>query len=118
MGVALASHVLGLCRNYTAVDICYDEETQTSMSRVLAIGYIRAALTVTLSPFQAAQRGFEWTLERSWNLDADAVPPSKNTDRVEKCWGQFSSEIKEIPGSVSKERPITHVILMGESAFR
>ena len=98
MGAALAAHVFGLCRNDTAVDICYAEETQMPMSRVLAIEYTRAALTVTLSPFQAAQRVFEWTLERSWDLGADAVPPSKNADRVEEYWGKFSSEIKEFQG--------------------
>ena len=93
MGAALAAHFLGLCRNFTAVDICFAEETQMPMSRMLAIEYTRAALTVTLSPFQAAQRVFEWTLERSWDLGVDASTPSENADRVEEYWGQFSSEI-------------------------
>ena len=74
VGAAATANRLGLCANYTEIDVCDSEETRMSMKRVLAVQYTREALVVTISPFKASLKGFEWTSDQVWNLGSDARP--------------------------------------------
>ena len=55
------------------------------MQRVLAIEYTREAVTATMSPFQASRKGFDWNLDRAWDLSADAIPVEK-TEEIDEYW--------------------------------
>ena len=116
VAAAAAANGLGLCETYTELDVCDVEEAQLAMKRVLTIDYTRAALTVTLSPFQASHNSFDWNEHRAWNLGADALPGMEGGE-LDEYWQLVRYEIQKLPKKVQPARPITHVVLTGESAL-
>ena len=118
VGAAAAANGIGLCQNFTDIDACEDEEARMPMSRVLAIEYTKAALTVTLSPFQTSRKGYDWTISREWKLGADALPKSSDGEAdVAAYWRRIREEIQKIPARLPRDRPVTGVLVMGESAL-
>ena len=116
VGAAAAAYGLGLCANYTEIDVCDSEETRMPVRRVLAIQYTREALVVTISPFKASRNGFDWTSDQAWNLEADARP-DLNPREVAIYWHNVRTVILKWARLADTKRPITHVVLMGESAL-
>ncbi len=116
VGAAAAASGLGLCANYTEMDVCDSEETRMSMKRVLAVQYTREALVVTISPFKASRSGFDWTSKQAWNLGANALP-NQDPREVAMYWHNVRTMILEWARLADAKRPITHVVLMGESAL-
>ncbi|KAL9038796.1 MAG: hypothetical protein Q9214_005140 [Letrouitia sp. 1 TL-2023] len=115
VAAAAAANGLGLCENYTKPDICEDEEARMRMSRVLAIEYTSAALAAILSPFQASRKGFDWMEVRDWDLGSSAVPAGEEAEV--RYWEHVKQVIQTFPARVSRERPVTDVIVMGDSAL-
>ncbi len=116
VGAAAAAYRLGLCANYTEIDSCDSDKTQMSMKRVLTIQYTREALVVTTSPFKASRNGFDWTSDQAWNLGAIARP-SQDALEVAIYWHNVHTMIRRWARLADAKRPITHVILIGESAL-
>ncbi len=118
VGAAAAAKGIGLCQNFTDIEACENEEAAMPMTHLLAIEYTKAALTVTLSPFQASRKGYDWTIDRAWDLGADAVPKRSDGEKnAEEYWHRVRKEIQKIPARMSADRPITRVLVMGESAL-
>jgi hypothetical protein len=111
---AAAASGIGLCDSYTELDICDVEEAHLPDSRVLAIEYTGASLTVSLAPFQASRSSFDWMLRRDWDLGADSLPTTPEESKL--YWSQVRDKIQELPLAVSR-KSITHVLLMGEAAL-
>ena len=116
VAAASAANGLGLCETYAELDVCDVEEAQMAMKRVLAIDYTRAALTATLSPFQASHNGFDWNEHRAWDLGADALPDREGGE-LDEYWQRVRDEVQKLPKKAQVGRPITHVLLTGESAL-
>lgn len=116
VGAAAAAYRLGLCANYTEIDICDSEEIRMSMKRVLAIQYAREALAVTISPFKSSRKGFDWTSDQAWNLGSDARP-GQNPREVSIYWHNVRTMIRRWARLALAKRSITHVMLIGESAL-
>ena len=116
VAAASAANGLGLCETYTELNACDAEEAQMAMKRVLSIDYTRAALTVTLSPFQASHNSFDWNEHRAWSLGADALP-GREGGELDEYWQLVRHEIQTLPKKAQPARPITHVVLTGESAL-
>ena len=118
VGAAAAANGLGLCQNFTDIEACENEEASMPMTRVLAIGYTRTALSITLSPFQASRNGYDWTNNRAWDLGANARPEETDAEKdIEKYWRRVREEIQKIPARVPAVRPINRVLVMGESVL-
>ncbi|KAI4255245.1 MAG: hypothetical protein L6R35_007517 [Caloplaca aegaea] len=117
VGAAAAANGLGLCGNYTELDVCGHEEARMPMRRVLAVEYTSAALTVTLSPFRASRKGFDWIEVRDWGLGSDAVPEGEGEEARVRYWGKVRRVVQKIPARVEPDRPVTDVIVMGEAAL-
>ena len=118
VGAAAAANGLGLCQNFTDIEACENEEASMPMTRVLAIEYTKTALSITLSPFQASRKGYDWTNNRAWDLGANARPKETDTKKdVENYWRCVREEIQKIPARVPAGRPINRVLVMGESVL-
>ena len=83
---------------------------------MLAIDYTRTALTITLSPFQASHNGFDWNEHRAWDLGADALPDREGGE-LDEYWQRVRDEVQKLPKKAQVGRPITHILLKGESAL-
>ena len=116
VAAAAAANGLGLCETYAEINACDVEEAQMAMKRVLTIDYTRAALTVTLSPFQASHNSFDWNEHRAWNLGTDTLPGMEGGE-LDEYWQLVRHEIQKLPKEAQPTRPITHVVLTGESAL-
>ena len=99
---------------YIELDVCDAEEARLPSSRVLAIERTGAPLTVVLSTFQESRNGFNWIIRSAWDLGADALPTTPAESK--KYWSRVHDKIQEFPRAVT-QRPITHVMLMGDSAL-
>lgn len=117
VGAVAAANGIGLCENFIDLDACEDEEVGLPMTRMLAIEYAKVALTVTLSPFRTSRKSYDWTIERAWDLGADARPESPDTEGIRLYWQRVRAGIQKIPARIPADRPITHVVVMGESAL-
>ena len=113
VGAAAAANGLGLCNNYTELDVCEDEETHMPMTRLLAVEYTRAALVVTLSPFQASRNGFDWMQVREWGLGGALLPAEK--EQRKRYWADVRSVTSRFV--VEQAMPVTVVIVIGECAL-
>ena len=114
---AAAANGLGLCKDFTDLDACEDEEVGLLMTRVLAIEYTKVALTVTLSPFRTSRKSYDWTIDRTWDLGANALPESLDAEGARLYWQRVREKIQKFPARIPAERPITDVIVVGESAL-
>ena len=117
VGAAAAANGMGLCKDFTDLDACEDEEVGLPMTRVLAIEYTNVALTVTLSPFRASRKSYDWTIDRAWDLGANALPDSLDAEGARLYWQRVREKIQKFPARIPADRPITDVIIIGESAL-
>ena len=117
VGAAAAANGIGLCQNFTDIEACENEEASMPMSRVLAVEYTKTALTITLSPFQASRKGFDWTIDRAWDLGANALKDSNGEQDAEVYWQRVRDEIQKIPARMASDKPVSRVLVMGESAL-
>lgn len=118
IGAAAAANGFGLCQNFTDIEAYKNEEAGMPMTRVLAIEYTRTAPSITLSPFQASRKGYDWVNNRAWDLGANARPKETDAKKdVEKYWRRVREEIQKIHARVPAGRPINRVLVMGESVL-
>ena len=117
VGAAAAANGIGLCGNFTDLEACEAEERQMPMSRVLAVEYTSVSLTVTMSPFQASRKGYDWIIRRDFALGASKLPNFEDSEARYQYWRRIREVIQEIPARQPAERPISHVIVMGESVL-
>ena len=110
VGAAAAAHGIGLCNNFTKIDVCQAEEEDLPLSLVLGVEYTLASLTVTMSPFQASREGFGFDFKRHWDLGSDY----KSKDRF--YWQRIKEAVLQGPRRWPG-RDVTDIVLMGESAL-
>lgn len=108
VGATAAANSIGLCSNFTKLDVCAQEEERLPDSLVLGVEYSAMVLTVTMSPFQASRQGLGFDFQRHWDLGS-----LQRRDVL--YWKTVKEAIMKVPRSW-KNRRITDVILMGESA--
>lgn len=129
VGAAAAANGLGLCSRFVEPDKCEAEEWTMPTKRVLAVEYTKMALTVTVSPFRASRKGYDWIILREWDLGSDSEPPTEDEDSrqqsgvaevrtyAENYWRRVRHLIQRLPAEQSAKNPITEVIGMGESVL-
>ena len=86
------------------------------MKQVLVIQHSRETLVVTISPFKAWRNGFHWTSNQPWNLEVDARPKRRCT-RGGNIVAQYPYHDPKMGSLADAKRPITHLVLLGESAL-
>lgn len=86
-----------------------------SIKGVPAIPYTREALVASFSPSKGPRNGFDQTLikHRTQRL---ALILTKS--REVEYWHDFRTVIQELVRPADAKRPITHVVLIGESALK
>ncbi|KAL9089637.1 MAG: hypothetical protein Q9165_005669 [Trypethelium subeluteriae] len=108
VGAAAAAAGIGLCHSYTRLDSCEWEEVWLPDSLVYGIGYTNNSLMVTLSPFQASRKAFDWVMDREWDLGRINSGSESWRSGVRKA-------LRKLPSTLTG-RQITDVLLMGEAA--
>lgn len=113
---AYAGNQFGLCINYVHPLKCEEEEENMPLEQVLAVHYSRHALSVTLAPLTKA---FSFSDDQSlidWKLGLNALSLYPN---VNSYWEAVGVKIQEVPNTATGwgKRPVTKVLLLGESAL-
>ena len=110
VAAAAAANGIGLCKSYTALEVCDQEKALLPDSRVLGIEYSNVSLSVFLSAFQAAPAGIDILKTRAWDLS------SRNRRDIEGYWQLVKETIQRLPREWAHKK-ITDILVMRESSL-
>lgn len=115
LAVALAGSGLGLCENYSNAEKCKEEEDRFPRQQVLAISYTKDAFEAALSTIDNAYQPYEPKNSHfiDWNLGEGSLA---DYSRVDAYWAVVRRKMLELSYRDYVKKPITQVVLLGESA--
>jgi hypothetical protein len=106
---AFAGMGQGLCEHYDDVDICEEEESSLPLQYILALGFTRVSLSLSLSSLTYAHTAYESKAVIAWDLGLDALNGTSNTGAY---WSCVRSTIHDI--ALRSPQRITTLLLLGE----
>lgn len=115
LAVAIAGSGFGLCEHYHDAEKCREEENRFPREQVLAISYTKDALEVSLSTMENAYQTYESKNSHfiDWNLGEGSLA---DYSRADAYWMNVRRKILELSYRDYAKKPITQVLLLGESA--
>lgn len=116
LAVAYAGSGLGLCEHYNDAEKCQEEENRFAREQVLAISYTEDALEVSLSIVENAYQPYETSHSHfiDWGMGEGSLA---DYSRADAYWVVVRRRILELSYRDYVKKPITQVILLGESAL-
>lgn len=116
LAVAFAGSGLGFCEHYNDVEKCKEEENRLPREQVLAISYTKDAFEVSLSTIDNAYQPYEPKNSHfiDWNLGEGSLA---DYSRVDAYWAVVRRKMLELSYRDYVKKPITQVVLLGESAL-
>lgn len=116
LAVAFAGSGLGLCEHYNNAKKCEEEEKQLPREQVLAISYTEDALEVSLSTIDNAYQPYEHKNFHfiDWDMGQSSLA---DYSRADAYWLVLRRKILELSYRDYVKKPITQVLLLGESAL-
>ncbi len=115
LSAALGGTGLGLCENYHDIQKCKEEQEDFPYKQVLAISYTRDALEVSLAGMRSAYNPYE--PENHHLIDWEAGESSlAGYSRPDAYWVMIRRKILELSYREYPKKPITTILLLGESA--
>lgn len=116
LAAAFAGSGLGLCEHYNDAEKCKEQETHFPREQVLAISYTVDALEVSLSAVESAYQPYEPKNSHfiDWDVGEGLLA---GYSRADAYWVVVRRKILELSYRDYVKKPITHVLLLGESAL-
>ena len=122
LSAAYAGSNKGLCKHYTNLDTCEDEEADMPTSQILALSLTHHSFSASFTYMSSAYRSLLEASTTRFDLGLDHLPSSgsSETDLEIECqtaryWSRIFDVVFEI-GRVSRWRPLTTLLLLGEDA--
>ena len=114
---AYAGYGLGLCKNYTDVDLCHAQEKELPPEHTLAVSYTQKSMIVVLTTMERAYMYYE--PDSSYIVDHEAgLGALKNYPNNHNAyWDHVRVRLMQLTLEPYTKRRIEKVLLLGESAL-